>query len=102
MRSETWVKVAFVDAAMIGYWGCVSCGRKVSNDHKGPCLVCGGRIRRIVSTDMGVRIAAGIGSLSEIEDGGTGAAQVSSASPGSFPRQLLTNRLVQKSPVRST
>ncbi len=35
---------------MICWWGCGSCGQKVSNDHMGPCLVCGGRIRRIMPT----------------------------------------------------
>ena len=34
------------------WWGCGSCGKKVSNDHMGPCLVCGGRIRRIMPTEM--------------------------------------------------
>jgi hypothetical protein len=36
---------------MIGWWGCGSCGRKVPNDHKGPCIACGGRVRRMVSVD---------------------------------------------------
>src|SRR6185369_16284169 len=38
---------------MIGWWGCVACGRKVSNDHKGPCAECGGRVRRMVSQEDG-------------------------------------------------
>jgi hypothetical protein len=35
-------------------WGCGTCGRKVSNDHMGPCLFCGGRIRRIMPEEMAI------------------------------------------------
>jgi hypothetical protein len=38
--------------ARICWWGCESCGQKVSNDHMGPCLACGGRIRRFMPTAM--------------------------------------------------
>ena len=34
------------------WWGCGSCRQKVSNDHMGPCTVCGGRIRRIMPDEM--------------------------------------------------
>jgi hypothetical protein len=37
--------------SMVGWWGCASCGQKVSNGHMGPCLTCGGEIRRIVPAD---------------------------------------------------
>ena len=40
----------------ICWWGCGSCGQKVSNDHIGPCLACGGRIRRIMPTEMPVEV----------------------------------------------
>ena len=39
---------------MMCWWGCGSCGQKVSNDHMGPCLVCGGRIRRIMPTETAI------------------------------------------------
>jgi hypothetical protein len=45
----------------IGWWGCLSCGDVVRNNHTGPCSACGGRIGRIVprgvklDTDMGLR-----------------------------------------------
>jgi hypothetical protein len=42
--------------SMVGWWGCGSCGQKVSNGHMGPCLFCGGRIRRIVPTEAVVDI----------------------------------------------
>lgn len=44
----------------IGWWGCGSCGRKVSNDHVGPCLDCGGRIRRIVPPEINAVLDLGI------------------------------------------
>ena len=44
---------------MIGWWGCVSCGHKVPNDHRGPCPVCGNRIRRIVRAEIDVKPATG-------------------------------------------
>ena len=51
---------------MIGWWGCVACGRKVSNDHKGPCLACGGRVRRMVLQGEGTLQARG-GEISKNE-----------------------------------
>jgi len=42
------------------WWGCGSCGQRVSNDHMGPCLVCGGRIRRIMPTEMNDEADLGI------------------------------------------
>jgi len=36
---------------MIGWWGCVCCGRKVPNDHKGPCVQCGGRVSRMIASE---------------------------------------------------
>ena len=44
----------------ICWWGCGSCGQKVSNDHMGPCLVCGGRIRRIMPDQTAVDVDLGI------------------------------------------
>lgn len=41
---------------MMCWWGCESCGQKVSNDHMGPCLSCGGRIRRFMPTQMAVEV----------------------------------------------
>jgi hypothetical protein len=43
----------------ICWWGCGSCGQKVSNDHLGPCFVCGGRIRRIMPTEMANEVELG-------------------------------------------
>lgn len=34
-RRETWIWVAFMNAATIGWWGCVTCRHKVSNGHTG-------------------------------------------------------------------
>jgi hypothetical protein len=31
-----------------GAWGCVSCRRTVHASHTGPCILCGGRIERIL------------------------------------------------------
>lgn len=42
--------------AMIGRWGCGSCGRGVSNNHMGPCPRCGGRIMRIMPVEAAVEI----------------------------------------------
>ena len=44
----------------MGWWGCASCQRVVSNTHTGPCSHCGGRISRMVpnvvrlNTDLGI------------------------------------------------
>ena len=43
---------------MVGWWGCVSCGSKVPNDHRGPCMACGDRIARIVPAEMAAQIDA--------------------------------------------
>jgi hypothetical protein len=38
----------------IGYWCGESCGHRVPNDHQGPCLICGGRIRRRLPAETAI------------------------------------------------
>jgi hypothetical protein len=56
MKSKNCVERALMGVTMICWWGCGSCGRKVSNDHMGPCLECGGRIRRIMPAEIAVDV----------------------------------------------
>ena len=32
----------------MGWWGCLSCGQTVPNNHTGPCPLCGERIGRVL------------------------------------------------------
>ena len=50
----------------MGWWGCSSCHRVVSNTHTGPCLHCGGRIGRMVPTV--VRLDADLGIVMPLRD----------------------------------
>src|SRR5262249_24412451 len=46
---------AIMGIAMVGWWGCVSCGLRVPNDHMGPCPECRGEIRRIVPVESALQ-----------------------------------------------
>ena len=43
-----------------GWWGCLSCKTRVGNKHTGPCIVCGGRIGRVVPANMQLNLDFGI------------------------------------------
>jgi len=43
-----------------GWWGCLSCKTRVGNKHTGPCIVCGGRIGRVVSANAQLSLDLGI------------------------------------------
>ena len=43
-----------------GWWGCLSCKTRVGNKQTGPCTVCGGRIGRVVSSNMQLSLDLGI------------------------------------------
>jgi hypothetical protein len=51
---------------LIGWWGCLSCGTTVANNHTGGCPVCGDRIGRIVPS--GVPLDADIGIVMPMRD----------------------------------
>ena len=61
VKSANGIKRARYGGVMrICWWGLNgSCGQKVSNDHLGPCFVCGGRIRRIMPTEMANEVELG-------------------------------------------
>jgi hypothetical protein len=42
----------------IGWWGCLSCGRTVPNNHTGPCPVCGERIGRVLPAVAAIHVRA--------------------------------------------
>lgn len=44
----------------IGWWGCSSCRAAVPNNHTGPCLVCGGRIGRVVPSAVRLDVDLGV------------------------------------------
>jgi hypothetical protein len=67
---------------MICWWGCGSCGQKVSNDHMGPCLGCGGRIRRIMPTEVGIYGDLGVDGL-----------DITPNTPRLSPEDLVESRL---------
>jgi hypothetical protein len=43
----------------MGWWGCLSCRAPVRNNHTGPCLVCGGRIGRVVPSAVRLDVSLG-------------------------------------------
>jgi len=43
-----------------GWWGCVSCKRRVGNNHTGPCTFCGGRIGRVVANNVQLNLDLGV------------------------------------------
>jgi hypothetical protein len=42
----------------IGWWGCLSCGRTVPNNHTGPCPLCGERIGRVLPAVAAIHVRA--------------------------------------------
>jgi len=51
-------KIRFVET--IGWWGCSSCRATVRNNHTGPCLLCGGRIGRVVPSAVRLDVDLGV------------------------------------------
>jgi len=47
-----------MSAETIGWWGCLSCGRSVPNNHTGPCAVCGERIGRVLPAAAAIHVPA--------------------------------------------